>query len=170
MSRIEPLARMPVGVIVERRKAKSVWADFVWRPIAVLAGEPDAEPWTLLDADADRATYYVGAAAVELYRTDCPSYRDNLATGTPKVWAVLRATGAEPPFGVVTVTADPSEGEALTTSGTDLIEALPMPAPIRIAIAAFIAEHQGEDAVFVKRERDYADPEALARRAPIKDR
>ena len=45
-----------------------------------------------------------------------------------------------------------------------------MPEPIRAAIAAFIAEHHVEDAAFVKRERDRADPEALARRAPVKDR
>ncbi len=170
MSRIEPLARIPVGVIVERRKAKSAWADFVWRPIAVLAGEPDAAPWTLLDADADRTTFYAGAADVEMYRTECGNYRDNLATDAPKLWAVLRATGAEPPFTVVTVTADPSEGEALATSGTDLVESLPMPAPIRAAIAAFIAEHHVGDEAFVKRARERADPEALARRAPIKGR
>jgi Protein of unknown function (DUF3305) len=170
MSRIEPLSRIPVGVIVERRKAKSAWVDFVWRPIAVLAGEPDAAPWTLLDADANRTTYYAGSAEISLYRSDCGSYRDNLATEAPKLWAVLRATGAEPPFAVVTVTADPSEGEALTTSGTDLIEALPMPAPIQTAIAAFIAEHQVEETMFIKRKRDRADPEALARRAPIKNR
>jgi len=170
MSSIEPLSRIPVGVVVERRKAKSAWADFVWRPIAVLAGEPDAAPWTTLDVDADRMTYYAGSAEIALYRSDCSSYRDNLATEAPKLWAVLRATGAEPPLAVVTVTADPSEGEALTTSGTDLIEALPMPAPIRAAIAVFIAGHQVDDARFVKRERERADPEALARRAPIKGR
>lgn len=170
MSRIEPHARIPVGVIIERRKAKSPWADFVWRPIAVLAGEPDAAPWTLLDADADRTTYYAGPAEVALYRSDCSNYRDNLATDAPKLWAVLRSTGAEPPFAVVTVTADPSEGEALATNETDLVEALPTPAPICAVIAAFIAEHHVEDAAFSKRERERVDPEALARRPPVKGR
>jgi len=170
MSRIEPLARIRVGVVVERRKAKSAWADFVWRPIAVLAGEPEAALWTLLDTDADRATYYAGAADIEMYRTDCGNYRDNLATDAPKLWAVLRPTGAEPPFAVVAVTADPSEGEALATSGTDLVEALPMPEPIRAVLAAFVAEHHVADEVFVKRARDRADPQALARRARIKGR
>ena len=136
----------------------------------MLAGEPDAAPGTLLDADADRTTFYAGAADVEMYRTECGNYRDNLATDAPKLWAVLRATGSEPPFTVVTVTADPSEGEALATSGTDLVESLPMPAPIRAAIAAFIAEHHVGDEAFVKRARERADPEALARRAPIKGR
>jgi len=170
MSRSEPLARIPVGVIVERRKAKSAWADFVWRPVGVLAGEPDAAPWTVLDGDADRTIFYAGIAEIALYRSDCSNYRANLATDAPRLWAVLRATGTDPPFAIVAVTADPSEGEALTASGTDLVESLPMPEPIRAAVAAFIAEHHVEDALFFKRKRDRADPEALARRAPVKDR
>lgn len=170
MSHVEPLARIAVGVVVERRKAKSAWVDFVWRPVAVLAGVPEAAPWTVLDADAERRTYYAGPAEIALYRSDCRGYRDNLATEEPKLWAVLRPTDTEPPFTIVTVTADPSEGEALATSGTDLVEALPMPAPIRAAIAAFVAEHHGGEEAFVKRERDRADPEALARRVPLKDR
>jgi len=135
-----------------------------------LAGEPDAAPWTLLDGDADCATFYAGAAEIELYRSDCGSYRDNLATEAPKLWTALRATGADPPFAIVGVTADPNEGEALATAGTDLVEALPMPASVRSAIAQFVAAHHVEDASFSKRVRDRVDPEALARRAPMKDR
>lgn len=168
MSAAEPLIRLAVGVVIERRSAKSMWADFVWRPSAVLAGEPDAAPWTLLEAQADCTTFYAGSAEVALYRSDTAFYRDNLATGEPMLWAVLRPTGGEPPFAVVTVTADPSEGEALATIGTDLVEALPMPGPIRDAIEAFVIEHHVEHA-FAKRERDRADPEALARRARVKD-
>lgn len=168
MSNSEPLARIPVGVIVERRRAKSAWADFIWRPSAVLAGAPDAAPWTLLDGNAERATFYAGAAELELHRSECGNYRDNLATDAPMLWAVLRPTGAEPPFTVVTVTADPAEGEALATIGADLVEALPMPAPIRSAVAAFVAEHGVEEFEFSKRKRDRGDSEAFGRRVPIK--
>ncbi len=170
MSRVEPLARIPAGVVVERRKAKSAWVDFVWQPIAVLAGVPDAEPWTVLGGDAGRTTFYAGSAEIALYRSEGGNYRANLATGAPKLWAVLRESGTDPPYQIVTVTADPGEGEAFTESGGDLVEALPMPEPIRAAIAAFVAEHHVEDEVFSKRQRDRADPEALARRTPTKDR
>ncbi len=47
MSQAAPLLRIPVGVVVERRKAFSPWADFIWRPVAVLEGVPDAAPWTV---------------------------------------------------------------------------------------------------------------------------
>jgi len=170
MSRVEPLARIPVGVVIERRKAQSAWIDFVWQPIAVLAGVPDAAPWTVLDGAADRTTFYAGSAEIALYPSDCRNYRSNLATDAPKLWAVLRETGTEPPYQIVIVTADPGEGEAFTESGSDLVEAVPMPEPIHATVAAFVAEHHGEDRGFSKRSRDRADPEALARRAPAKDR
>ncbi len=168
MSSVEPLARIPVGVVIERRRAKSAWTDFVWRPSAVLAGVPDTMPWTLLGSNAERTTFYAGPAELELHRSESGNYRDNLATDAPVLWAVLRPTGAEPPFTVVTVTADPAEGEALTAVGDDLVEALPMPAPIRSAVATFVAERDVEEVRFSKRKRDRGDPEALARRIPIK--
>ena len=113
VSRAPPLVRIPVGVVIERRKAKSPWVDFVWRPVAVLPGVPDAAPWTALDGDADRTNFYGGAAEIELYRSDTSGYRDNLATGAALLWVVLRPTGLEPPYEIAAVTAEPSEGEAL---------------------------------------------------------
>jgi len=160
-----PLASIPVGVVVERRKAMSPWIDFVWRPIAVLPGLPETEPWTQLDAGADIATFYVGSAVVALFRSEAPRYHENLTSGVPLLWVVLRPTDIEPPYEIVGVTADPSEGEAYTQSGTDLVEAVPMPEAARAVIAAFVAEHYVEE-TFHKRQRDTADPEALARRAP----
>jgi hypothetical protein len=160
-----PLASIPVGVVVERRKAMSPWIDFVWRPIAVLPGLPATEPWTQLDAGADIATFYVGSAVVALFRSEAARYHENLTSGVPSLWVVLRPTDIEPPYEIVGVTADPSEGEAFTQSGTDLVEAVPMPEAARAIIAAFVAEHYVEE-TFHKRQRDTADPEALARRAP----
>ena len=45
----------------------------------------------------------------------------------PLLWVVLRPTGAEPPYDVLAVTADPAEGEASTEAGNDLVETVPMP-------------------------------------------
>jgi len=170
MSQVEPLARIPVGVVVERRKANSQWTDFVWRPAAVLAGVPEAEPWTVLDAHADRMVFYAGAAEIALYRSDCSNYAINLAAAAPQLWVILRETGADPPYRIAAVTADPGEAEAFTEGGTDLVESVPMPGPICATIAAFLAVHHVGDEVFAKRKRDRADPEALARRVPAKER
>ena len=166
MSRPAPLATTSVGVVVERRKAKSPWVDHVWRPIAALPGTPDTPPWTVLESDDEATQFYVGAAELGLYRVDTPHYRDNLASGSPGIWVVLRPTGREPPFDVVTVTANPSEGEAFTESGADLVEPVPMPEAVQEMIEAFIAEHHVEHA-FTKRKQKRADPDALARRGPL---
>jgi len=160
-----PLATISVGVLVERSKSASQWADFHWRPVGVLAGVPDTPAWTKLSDDGERATFYAGDARVELYRTETANYRDNLRLETPLVWIIMRPVEGEPPFELASVTADPAEGEAMTETGTNLVEAVAMPKPMQGVIADFVAEHHIEQ-VFVKRKRDRANPEALARRGP----
>jgi uncharacterized protein DUF3305 len=168
LTQTSPLVRIPVGVVVERRKAVSPWIDYVWRPLAVLAGEPETAPWTVLAAGEDVTTFYAGAASVDLYRSETTYYRDNLSIDAPLLWVALRPTGGEPPYDVLIVTANPAEGEGLTEPATDLVETVPMPDLIRDAVAAFVAEHHVEQ-VFFKRKRDRADPEALARRGVIRE-
>jgi hypothetical protein len=160
-----PLECIEVGVIVERVKAQSQWIDFLWRPTAVLAGRPDTAPWTKLNDDGDRATFYAGPATVGLHRTETPHYRSNLASGAPALWVVLRETGAEPPYEIYLVTADPFEGEAMTGAGNGIVEPVPMPESIRDVVATFVARHHVEEE-FVKRKRDRANLESLGRRPP----
>ena len=163
MSLAVPLARIAVGVLAERCKAASPWIDHVWRPSAVLVGVPDAAPWTQVSRDEETATFYAGAADIALFRTETTNYRDNLGCGEPKLWVVLRPTGLEPAHELLTVTADPAEGEAFTETGSDLVEAVPMPQAIQDAVAAFVTEHHVERPFF-KRKRERADPEALGQR------
>jgi len=163
------IVRIPVGVVVERLKAESAWIDFTWRPSAVLPGEPAARPWTMLSEAADSATFYAGSAVVDLHPSETSNYQDNLSTGEPKLWVVLRPTGAEPPLTVVRVTADGSEGEGFTAAGDDIVENVPMPKAIWDAIDAFIAEHHVERP-FYKRKRDRANLEPPRdRRGSVED-
>jgi Protein of unknown function (DUF3305) len=158
-----PVLRIPVGVVVERRRADSPWIDFVWRGIGVLPDEPEMRPWTLLREQDETALYYAGRATVDLYRSETARYRDNLASSTPGIWIVLSPSEGAWPYVVSAVTADPAEGEAFTVAGANLVEAVPMPEVFREAIENFIAEHHVERE-FVKRKLRRADPEALARR------
>jgi hypothetical protein len=54
--------------MVERRRARSAWADFLWRPGSVFTGSPSAAPWTPLGIEAETAVFYAGVAAIELHR------------------------------------------------------------------------------------------------------
>lgn len=163
---VPPPVRIAVGIVLERRKAQSPWIDFTWKPVTALPGLPDASPWTTLAQDGDSTTFYLGAAEIGLHRSETSNYRNNLASGAPMLWVALRPTGVKPPYELFAVTADPAEGEAWTEAGTDLVDVVPMPQPLRVAIDAFVAEHHVEQP-FHKRERDRADPEALARRGPM---
>ena len=90
------------------------------------------------------------------------NYRDNLATGAPPLWVVLRPTGAirrtrSSPSRPIRPRAKASPRPAtISSSGADAgVDSQ--------TVAAFVAEHHVEQQ-FVKRKRDRADPEALARR------
>ena len=159
--------RIPVGVVVERRKAQSPWIDFTWKPVTVLVGQPEASPWTMLSDVGEAATFYAGMAEIELHRTETTNYRDNLA-GNGCLWVSLRPTGIDPPYEVFGVTADPAEGEAWTETGADLVDVVAVPDSVRAAIEAFVAEHH-VDRPFYKRKRDRANPEALGRRPPVRE-
>jgi hypothetical protein len=156
------LARISVAVVVERRKAKSPWLDFIWQPVAVLAGNPEAAPWTPLNAADDTIVFYAGEAVIELYRTETANYRNNLASGAPLLWVILRPDVSGHSYKLLAVTADPAEGEAFTDAGNDLVGTVPMPVVIAETIGDFVALHHIERP-FLKRRRERATSLAPAR-------
>ncbi len=147
---------IPVGVVVERRQAKSRWADYLWRPVTVLIGTPAAKPWTPIETTADATLFYAGEAVIELHRTETVYYRDNITSAVPTLWVVLQPTISEFPYRVLSVTADPGEGEAFTDGGDNIVEALSMPAEVIATVRQFIAEHHVERP-FKKRRRTPSD-------------
>ena len=151
------LARIPVGVVAERHKAKSKWADFLWQPVSVFAGIASAAPWTPLQAEAEPTLFFAGEAMIELHRTETTNYRHNLASATPTLWVVMRPIASDPPYELLAVTADPAEGETFTDAGSNLVEAVPMPPDIVEIVAGFVARYHVERP-FVRRERDQQTP------------
>ena len=164
MSRAAPQLCIPVGVVVERRKAKSQWVDFVWRPVAVLPGVPDAAPWTVLDGDADCTNFYAGAAEIELYRSECHGLSRQSGDGRGAV-----VGGAAADRSRAALRDRRRHGRSgrrrsliprpLTISSTRCR------CPSRCARPLPISSPSTTSSIeFVKRERDRADPEAMARR------
>jgi hypothetical protein len=156
------LVRIPVGVVLERRKAKSVWIEFLWRPVSILVGEPSAEPWTILDAEDEMTLFYAGTAVIELHRTETTNYRENLTSGEPKLWVVFRPVTADPPYDLLAVTADPAAGEAFTDAGGNLVEPVAMPPEIVDVVGQFVHTHHVERS-FQKRRRQPADAMLVCR-------
>ncbi len=160
-----PLSQIVVGVVVERRKAGSPWIDFLWRPVGILPDAPDMAAWSVLREEDEGVLFYAGSRTIDLHRAETARYRDNLATGNPMLWVVLSPAEGKWPYTLAAVTADPAEGEAFTEAGANLVETVAMPDVVREAVESFVAEHHVERE-FVKRKRDRANPEALARRQP----
>lgn len=142
-----------VGLALERRISDGPWGGHAWRPLAVFEELPDVAPWTSLGMAGPSARWYAGLQHIHLYSTETRGYRDNLATGDPKLWVVLRAESPEPPIEVLLVTADPAEGEAATEAGNNIVETVSMPRGIAGAIAAFVEAHHVERPI-IKRRRD----------------
>src|SRR5262245_30029203 len=157
-----------IGLVLERIALTGPWSDHVWRPAQVLEGAPEAPPWTVLGRGPDRIRYYAGAYPVRLYSSDTAFYRDNLASGRPCLWVAMRPLGPQPPVEIAAVTADPTEGEGLTQTGTNVVEVIDMPPGIAAEIAQFVGEHHVERA-FEKRKRDRRAPKMMDRRRPIDD-
>ena len=150
--------QMMVGLVLERRELGGPWGGVAWRPIAVFASPPDVAPWTPLGGTKSATRFYAGAFPISLYSTDTANYRDNLCSGAPKLWTVLRLDEAEPPVHVLLITADPAEGEGSTEAGNNVVDTLDMPLEIAGVMSAFVAEYHVERPV-IKRRRDGQAPD-----------
>jgi hypothetical protein len=150
-----------VGVVVVKRALKNPWASHAWLPLAILPAVPDAPPWTCLASQGGDETWYAGASEITLHAAATGHYRDNLTAAQPSLWVVLRPVGDE--VELVSVLADPYEGEALAESIGAIVEPVPMPLDVQRRVQAFFEAFHVERQFF-KRKRDRADPEAMARR------
>jgi hypothetical protein len=150
-----------VGIVVAKRKLKGPWASHAWLPCAVLPAAPAVRPWAQLSAGEDEETFYAGSFQVWLHPSETAHYRDNLNSGRPSLWVALRHVAGEE-YEIAAVTANPYEGESLAEGIGEIVEAVPMPADIQAKVAEFFAAFH-QERPFIKRKRDRANPEALAR-------
>ena len=161
--RLEREITLPVGVVVERRAIDHPWAEWSWKPVAVLADPPAFEPWQVLTIEDSVTRYLAATVQMSLHRRLVEAYRMNLAGDAPKLWAVLQeADEADTigPYEVHLVTASPYEAQDYLDSGDEIVEALPMPKEILDVVLDFVKAHPLEE-VFKKRKRDRVDTEEV---------
>jgi hypothetical protein len=166
-----PLFTTEVGVVMERRKAKSKWIDVIWEAHTVLPVPTGADRGTYLGLTSDGELFYAGSLQLEAHTKETSSYRTNLMGAKPQIWVVFRTQPDDAIPEIIKVTVDPHEGEAFSQTGWDMVHVVPMPDIIEAALNGFIEAHH-VDEVFYKRKRNRADPEALAPglNGPDKDR
>lgn len=141
-----------LGVIAECRQPAQALAGPAWRVCGVVTDPPPHDPWTEMRRDGGNVLFFAGTSVLEFHKSETANYRDNLASGAPRLWIVLRPTEQEPGMELALITADPDEGESMTGAGDLVVEAVAMPLQIAENLAAFVAEHHVERP-FVKRSR-----------------
>ena len=138
-----------IGVVVAKRKLKSIWQDHMYLAHSVLPVPPDTPLGAHLGIIGDDDLFYGGAHELCIYTGETGHYRDNLRAESPSIWVQVSNEGI-----VTAVTVDPYEGEALVTNNIDAnIERLPMPESIKQEVTLFFEKHHVEH-VFVKRKRN----------------
>lgn len=140
-----------VGVVCVKRRLDTPWSVDSITPHAVLTDAPDMDAPKSLGATQAGELIYFGAAELNFFSGETGDYRDNLVTGAPKLWVVLKPSGTG--FALSLVSANPYEGEAASNGSGTIVEALVMPASIAADLARFVEIHHVERA-FVKRQRE----------------
>jgi hypothetical protein len=143
----------PVGVVVERRKGVTKWADHVWQAVSVFAGRAPQEGWHEMRSGDGWTQFCAGTYELELHRSYAEDYERNLASPRPSLYVVLTPARGDVPWRVHLVTASPSEGEVYTISDETNMSAVPIAPEIHALIAAFTDAHF-KPRVFKKRRRE----------------
>lgn len=155
--------RVPVGIVLERRKSRHPWQDFSWRPVAVVAGAPARDPrgpWALATEGDDWSHFHAGTLTLELFRKETEGYKVNLSQEPPRLFVVLRDLedpAIDHPFVPILITACPYEAQDYLDSGADLVEPVAMPPDLVGLIQHFVDRHH-VDEPFKKRKRRPYDP------------
>jgi hypothetical protein len=82
-----------LAVIMERRAARSRWADVIWQPHAVLeSDEPRGGPRLLLRRD-DYEQWLHPGFELAIHRDEIEGYYMNVSSGSPRVFVLWRMEG-----------------------------------------------------------------------------
>ncbi|WP_152207947.1 DUF3305 domain-containing protein [Marinobacter changyiensis] len=146
---------LQIGAVVRRSPGVTQWARYIWKPVAVIPGAPEAF-WKELVREGEVVDYHAGTVAMELFRADVEGYLVSLNMAAPSVWVVMdKDQSSRSPSGWVVSTITASAHEALDAldSGESIVEAVPIPESLAAWIKEFIDMHYIEEP-FKKRRRD----------------
>lgn len=153
--------RIPVGVIAERRKAVSQWAEDIWVPTAVFEGPSSARPGEIIRQDEKVTAYFMGFSEIYCHAKETDAYVHNFDSSVPAVYVVMRRDdeGEHPlPVFVHVVTVSPYEALDYADSAEEIVERVGMPIGIAKQVMDFTEAHHVEEE-FHKRKRVDFRPE-----------
>lgn len=146
---------IPVGVLAEKRKPASKWADEYWVPVGIMPAGAGHKPGDLLVSDDSFSRYYLGEAEIFCHATQTEALVHNFESVAPAIYVILRRDEEGEhalPWFVHMVTASPYDALDNQDSAEDICERVPMPASIAAAVMDFIDAHHVQQP-FRKRKR-----------------
>ncbi len=148
--------KIPLGIVVEKRKSSHPWADWIWKPVSVFMNAPEGANWEVMRRADDFVQYHAGTLYLHLHRKDTEALRSNLMLKQPVLYVVLQEdenATEDFPYIPHVVTASAYDAQDLEDAGDDIIEKVVMPETVAAFIQAFVEEHH-VDEKFIKRKRD----------------
>lgn len=145
-----------VGVLAEKRKSVSRWAEDYWIPVAVTTVTGDLQEGDEMVRDESMTRYFMGTAEITCHAVETEAYVHNFNSRAPALYVVLRRNedGTHKlPWYVHSVTASPYLAQDFEDSAEDIVERVVMPEEIRDAIMDFTDTYH-VDEPFLKRRRD----------------
>lgn len=127
----------PIAVVMQRRRAQSRWADFVWEPFGVVPGYGEGEKKLLVEHD-DRVQWLHPGFTLELHRDESEGYYLNVVASDPRVFVLWRMEGEEALPLHVTVS---SEEAGRWLDGGHSVDGVPMPAELYAWVGEYVEQN-----------------------------
>ena len=128
----------PIAVIMQRRLARSRWADYVWEPWSVLSGYADERETRQLVDDPDSAQWLHPGFTLVLHKDEIEGYYLNVSAPEPRVFILWRMDDelGRP----VEVTVSSEEGGRWLDGG-HFVDGVAMPPEIFAWVGAHVEEN-----------------------------
>jgi hypothetical protein len=136
--------RFPVAVTFQCTPLSSRWISERWEPVAVLADADGADSSvpTRVATEESAARWRFGGHAIELHKSEAEGYFLNVSAPDPKVFVMWRTVDGAvmPPVEPRLVTVSYNEAARLLDGG-EQVDAVPMPAEVRVWMTPFVDLH-----------------------------
>jgi Protein of unknown function (DUF3305) len=132
-----PKPSFPIAVVMQRRPAKSRWADFVWEPFGVVPGYLGREVKPLVDHDGLAQWLHPGFT-LELHRDENEGYYLNVSSANPRVFVLWRMDDAHGVPVQVTVSTDEA---SRWLDGGHSVDSVAMPAEIYAWLGDYVEKN-----------------------------
>jgi hypothetical protein len=127
----------PIAIVMQRRRAQSRWADFVWEPFGVVPGHVGAEKKLLLEQGELKQWLHAGFK-IELHRDEAEGFYLNLTAPDPRVFVLWRMEAEQGLPVHVTVS---SEEASRWMDGGHSVDGVKMPVEIFIWVGEWVEKN-----------------------------